>query len=244
MVTDYSVKDMWQQYDQYADMANRLGQSTQSVVEASGLYYQQGLKTNEVLKLTEETMKLATLAGLDFKEATSQMTAALRAFHMDMSEGAHVTDVYAEVAAHAAVDVQGLSEAMSATAAIANSAGMSFENTTAMLATMVEATQEAPKNLGTAMKTILARFTELKTNVAGTADSEFDDLDYNKVDKALKSVGISIKDAAGQFRNMDEVLLELSSKWNGLRQKQLEIYCYYCCRQQTAIKIYCSYGKL
>lgn len=216
MVTSYSVKDLWGQYDQYAEMANRLGQSTQSVVEASGLYYQQGLKTNEVLKLTEETMKLATLAGLDFKEATSQMTAALRAFHMDMSDGAHVTDVYAEVAAHAAVDVQGLSEAMSATAAIAHSAGMSFENTTAMLATMVEATQEAPKNLGTAMKTILARFTELKTNVAGTADSEFDDLDYNKVDKALKSVGVSIKGATGQFRNMDEVLLELSSKWKGL----------------------------
>ena len=216
MVTNYSVKDMWSQYDKYAEMANKLGQSTKSVVEASALYYQQGLKTNEVMQLTEETMKLATLAGLDFKEATSQMTAALRAFHMDMSEGAHVTDVYAEVAAHAAVDVQGLSEAMSACAAIANSSGMSFENTTAMLATMTEATQEAPKNLGTAMKTILARFTELKNNVAGTADSEFDDLDYNKVDKALKSVGISIKDASGQFKNMDEVLLELSSKWNTL----------------------------
>lgn len=216
MVTSYSVKDMWQQYDQYAAMANKLGQSTKSVVEASSLYYQQGLKTNEVMQLTEETMKLATLAGLDFKEATSQMTAALRAFHMDMSEGAHVTDVYAEVAAHAAVDVQGLSEAMSATAAIAHSAGMAFETTTAMLATMIEATQEAPKNLGTAMKTILARFTELKNNVAGTADSEFDDLDYNKVDKALKSVGVSIKDATGQFRNMDDVLLELSGKWKGL----------------------------
>ena len=216
MVTSYSVKDMWAQYDQYAAMANKLGQSTKSVVEASALYYQQGLKTNEVMQLTEETMKLATLAGLDFKDATSQMTAALRAFHMDMSEGAHVTDVYAEVAAHAAVDVQGLSEAMSATAAIANSAGMSFEKTTAMLATMVEATQEAPKNLGTAMKTILARFTELKNNVAGTADSEFDDLDYNKVDKALKSVGVSLKDATGQFRNMDDVLLELSGKWKGL----------------------------
>ena len=216
MVTSYSVKDMWAQYDQYAAMANKLGQSTKSVVEASALYYQQGLKTNEVMQLTEETMKLATLAGLDFKEATSQMTAALRAFHMDMSEGAHVTDVYAEVAAHAAVDVQGLSEAMSACAAIANSSGMAFETTTAMLATMTEATQEAPKNLGTAMKTILARFTELKNNVAGTADSEFDDLDYNKVDKALKSVGISIKDVNGQFRNMDDVLLELSGKWKGL----------------------------
>lgn len=218
MVTSYSVSDMWQQYGTYAEMANRLGQTTQSVIEASGLYYQQGLKTAEVMKLTEDTMKLATLAGLDFKEATSQMTGALRAFHMEMNQGAHVTDVYASIAANAAVDVNGISEAMSATAAIAHSAGMSFENTSAMLATMVEATQEAPKNLGTAMKAIIARFTELKTNVAGTAESEFDDLDYNKVDKALKSVGISIKDAAGQFRNLDEVFLELSAKWNSLER--------------------------
>lgn len=73
-----------------------------------------------------------------------------------------------------------------------------------------------PENIGTAMKTIIARFTELKENVAGTADSEFEDLDYNKVDKALKSVGVSIKDASGQFRDLDDVFLELSQKWNTL----------------------------
>jgi len=105
---------------------------------------------------------------------------------------------------------------MSKTASIANSAGMSFENTSAFLTQMIETTQEAPENIGTAMKTIIARFTELKNNVAGTADSEFEDLDYNKVDKALKSVGVSIKDATGQFRNLDEVFLELSAKWNDL----------------------------
>lgn len=66
------------------------------------------------------------------------------------------------------------------------------------------------------MKTIIARFTELKTNIAGTEDSEFDDLDYNKVDTALKSVGVSIKDASGQFRDLDDVFLELSSKWDTL----------------------------
>ena len=66
------------------------------------------------------------------------------------------------------------------------------------------------------MKTIIARFTELKENVAGTADSEFDDLDYNKVDTALKSVGVSLKDANGQFRDLDDVFLELASKWDTL----------------------------
>ena len=150
MVTDYSVQDMWNSYDQYAQMANELGQSTQSVIEASGLYYQQGLDTNESLELTQDTMKLATLAGLDFSEATSQMTAALRGFKMEMDEGERVTDVYAELAAKAAADVEGIATAMSKTASIASSAGMEFETTSAFLTQMIETTQEAPTNIGTA----------------------------------------------------------------------------------------------
>ena len=216
MVTDYSVGQMWESYDQYAEMANELGQSTKSVIEASGLFYQQGLDTADSLALTEDTMKLATLAGLDFAEATSQMTAALRGFHMEMNEGGRVTDVYSELAAKAAADVEGIAYAMSKTASIASSAGMEFETTSAFLTQMIETAQEAPENIGTAMKTIIARFTELKENVAGTADSEFDDLDYNKVDTALKSVGVSLKDASGQFRDLDDVFLELSQKWNTL----------------------------
>ena len=216
MVTNKTISQLWESYSDYAQMAQRLGQSTESAIRASSLFYQQGLDTAEALTLTEDTMKLATLAGLDFEKATSQMTAALRGFHMEMDQGAHVTDVYSELAAHAAADVNGIAYAMSKTASIANSAGMSFENTAAFLTQMIETTQEAPENIGTAMKTIIARFTELKTNVAGTAESEFEDLDYNKVDKALKSVGISIKDATGQFRNLDEVFLELSQKWNTL----------------------------
>ena len=62
--------------------------------------------------------------------------------------------------------------------------------------------------------------TELKENVAGTTQSEFEDLDYNDVDKALKSVGISLKDDVGQFRDLDDVFLDLSAKWNTLSRNQ------------------------
>ena len=216
MVTDYSVEQMWSSYDDYAEMANRLGQTTKDVIASSALFYQQGLDTAEALELTESTMKLATLAGSDFETATSQMTAALRGFNMEMNEGERITDVYSELAAKAAADVDGIAYAMSKTASIAASAGMEFETTSAFLTQMIETTQEAPENIGTAMKTIIARFTELKENVAGTADSEFEDLDYNKVDTALKSVGVSLKDASGQFRDLDDVFLELAEKWNTL----------------------------
>ena len=216
MVTDYSVEQMWASYDDYAEMANRLGQSTKDVIASSALFYQQGLDTAEALELTESTMKLATLAGSDFETATSQMTAALRGFNMEMNEGERITDVYSELAAKAAADVDGIAYAMSKTASIAASAGMEFETTSAFLTQMIETTQEAPENIGTAMKTIIARFTELKENVAGTADSEFEDLDYNKVDTALKSVGISLKDTNGQFRDLDDVFLELAERWSTL----------------------------
>lgn len=70
------------------------------------------------------------------------------------------------------------------------------------------------------MKSIIGRFGELKKNVAGTPLSEFEDLDLNKVDTALKSVGVSLKTADGQFRDLDDVLLELSSKWDSLSRNE------------------------
>lgn len=215
-VTNETVGDLWSTYGEYAGMAEKLGQSTADVVKASAIYRQQGLDTAEALELTTDTMKLATIAGNDYSTATQEMTAALRGFKMEMDEGSHVSDVYSELAAHAAASVDDIAQAMSRTASIANSAGMSFENTSAFLTQMIETTQESAENIGTSMKTIIARFTELKKNIAGTADSEFDDLNFNKVDEALKSVGVALKDTTGQFRNLDDVFLELSEKWSSL----------------------------
>lgn len=42
MVSDYSVEDMWGFYDQYADMAQKMGQNTKDVIQSSALYVQQG----------------------------------------------------------------------------------------------------------------------------------------------------------------------------------------------------------
>lgn len=146
MVTNKTVSGMWETYEQYANMASELGQKTNSVIEASALFYQQGLDTNEALSLTTDTMKLATLAGENYKTATEEMTAAIRGFRMEMTEGAHVTDVYSTLAAGAAASVNDIASAMSRTASLANSAGASFENTSAFLTKMIETTQESAEN--------------------------------------------------------------------------------------------------
>lgn len=41
-------------------------------------------------------------------------------------------------------------------------------------------------------------------------------MSFNKVETALQSVGISMHDVNGQFRDFDDVIIELSSKWGTL----------------------------
>ena len=73
---------------------------------------------------------------------------------------------------------------MSKTASSAESVGSSFENTTAMMAVMIEATRESAENIGSAMKSIISRYGELKENKTGI-DAEGEEYSLNKVDTAL-----------------------------------------------------------
>ena len=214
VVTDMSIGDLWGKIDSYMSIAKQYGVTTQGVYEVSQLYYQQGLSTSEVMAATSETLKMARIAGMDYAEAADAMTVAIRAFKMEMSDAQIVTDVYSKVAAITASDSEELAIAMSKTASSAASVGSSFENTTAMLAVMVETTRESAQNLGSALKSIISRYGEMKTGVTVDADGEA--IDYNKVDTALQSIGIALKDTQGQFRDFDDVIFELSEKWDTL----------------------------
>lgn len=222
VVTDFAIGDMWSQLPQYSEMANRLGTSILGAYEATTLYYQQGLKTNEVMAVSNETLKMARIASMDAADATDLMTAALRGFNMEINEGSaqRVNDVYSELAAVTAADTQEIGVAMSKTASIAASANMEFETTAALLSQIIETTREAPETAGTAMKTIIARFTEVKTlfsegQLTGT-DTEGEEININKIDEALKTVGISLKDFLNGTKGIDDIFLELASKWDTL----------------------------
>lgn len=220
IVTDMSTSDLWGQVDAYTQLAQKYGVTIKGAYEVSKIYYQQGLKSNEVMGLTEETLKLAKISGLDYATTTDYMTTALRGFHMEMSEASKVVDVYSNLAANTAVSQQELAEAMTRTASSMEAVGATFEETSAMIATMVAATRESASNIGSAMKSIGSRYGELTKNPQALIDAEGDEMSFNKVDAALKSVGISMQTAEHQFRDFTDVILELSDAWETLDSRQ------------------------
>ena len=217
-VTDLGVGDYWEQLPEYTKRANELGVAIKDTYEAATLYYQQGLKTNEVVSISNETLKMARIAGLSAEDATNKMTAALRGFNMELNETSakRISDVYSELAAITASDTKEISNAMTKTASIASNAGMEFETTAAFLSQIIETTRESAETAGTALKTVIARFQELKKDPAEIGEVDGEVVDANKIETALRSVGVALRDTDGQFRDLDEVFLELASKWKGL----------------------------
>ena len=218
VVTELDVGDYWNKLPEYTERANALGVSIKSAYESATLYYQQGLKTNEVVAMSNETLKMARIAGLSAEDATNKMTAALRGFNMELNETSaqKISDVYSKLAAITASDVNEISTAMTKTASIAASAGMEFETTAAFLSQIIETTRESAETAGTAMKTVIARFQELKKDPSEIGEIDGEIVDANKIETALRSVGVSLRDTSGQFRELDEVFLELSGKWSTL----------------------------
>ena len=156
------------------------------------------------------------MASVDYSAAADYMTVATRAFRIEVEEASRVTDVYSTLAASSASSTEELAIAMSKTASSAASVGASFENTTTMMAVMISATRESATNIGSAMKSIISRYGEMSSDPSKLVDAEGDAISFNKVDDALRSVGISMKDVNGQFRDFDDLIEELGSKWQSL----------------------------
>lgn len=73
---------------------------------------------------------------------------------------------------------------------------------------------------GTALKTIIGRFTEIKklysSNQLMGKDSEGEEIQVNKVATALSAAGINLNEFFTGAKGLDEILYQLSQRWDTL----------------------------
>ena len=113
---------------------------------------------------------------------------------------------------------------MTKVASLAHSANMEFETTAAFLAQIIETTRESAETAGTALKTVVARFSEVKklvdTNQLKGQDEEGQVVDVNKVSAALRTAGIDLNKYFLGEVGLDDIFMELASKWDSLTSVQ------------------------
>lgn len=221
-LTDMSIATGMSREEAYSlipalnDMGRAAGATTTEMAALTAEYMKQGRTIKDSLQLATTTAKAAKISGLSTADTVEYLTSAINGFNLSANEAVHVSDVFAKTAAATATDFKDLAIALSKVGAQANSAGMSLEFTTTLLAKGMETTQEAPESIGTALKTVVARMRELSDYGAVLED----DTSINKVERALSAVGISLRDTNGNFRDLDSIFQELGPKWDNINTMQ------------------------
>ena len=216
VVTNLTRQEAWGMVDDFQKIAKATGSLTSEVAGTVTKFLQQGKSLSQATQLAEAALKAAKIAGIDASRSVDLLTNAMNGFQMSANQALEVSDKFAALAAQSATDYEELAVALSKVAAQANLAGMSMDFTLGMLAKGIEVTREAPETIGTALKTVISRMREL-TDYGETLE---EGMDVNRVETALKNVGVQLRDTNGQFRNLDDVLTELGGRWNELNTNQ------------------------
>lgn len=199
----------------FAETANKAAQSlstsTKSYADASLIYFQQGLSEEEVLSRTDTTVKMAQATGDSVDAVSSYMTAIWNNFDDGSKSLEYYADVITKLGAATAASSSEIAEGINEFAAVAETAGLSYEYATSALTTVVATTRQSASVVGTAFKTIFARIQDLELG-----DTLEDGTTLGSYSKALEKIGVDIKTADGELKDMDTTLDEMGSKWNTL----------------------------
>jgi TP901 family phage tail tape measure protein len=212
VVTSMNRKEAYELLGAYQDLARKTGLATSEISGVVVEFLKQGRTMKDAMELAEVSAKSAKVAGISAADAVKYLTSAVNGFGLAASQAEDIADKFAAVAASSATDFNELAVAMSKVSPVAKASGVGVDFMMGVLAKGLETTREAPENIGTAFKTIFARMREVTDIGKATEDG----MSLNRVEKALDSIGVRLRDSSGQFRNLETVLTDVGEKWTTL----------------------------
>ena len=179
--------------------AKSTGSSFDQAAESMEEFARQGLNTEESLKRTTAAMTLVKLGGMDAKNATESLTAAMNTFGKAAGDSTTIVNKLAQVDAKFAVSSGDLAEAIKRTGAAAVSANVSFEELIAIVTTAQEKTARGGAVIGNSFKTIFTRIQRPET--------------LNQ----LRNLGVVVRDSNKELLPAIQILKNYAKIYDGLR---------------------------
>lgn len=217
--TKNNIHDMMLEFN---GLAKEIGKTTEEIAEAANDWLRAGYEGQEASQLTEASMQLSTLGMISSADATSYLISVLKGWKLEATEIQEVVDRLSAVDMAAAISAGDLAEAMSRASNSAQMAGTSLDRYIAYLTTITDVTQKSAASVGESMKTVYARYQNIAAGKFVAAESDIESENYNAdewanlndVEKALGALGINIRDSVSSFRDFDDIMDEIASKWN------------------------------
>ena len=194
-------------------MAKELGSTTTQIAEGADAWLRQGKSIDEANTLIKDSMILSKIGMIDASDATEDLTAVLNGYKMSAESALAVVSKLSAVDLESASDAGGLAESMSRTATSASLAGVSLDSLIGIIATLKDVTQAGDEEIGNAIKSIVARYSQIKANKF--VDYETGE-DLSNVESVLGKIGVKIRDNLTDYRDLGDVLQDVAEKYSSL----------------------------
>lgn len=152
------------------EQSKELGATTRfTAAEVSELqleFAKLGFTQEQIEGMTQSTLDLAGATGSELGETATIVGATMRGFSLDVSETQRVTDVMSKSFTTSSLDMSKFATAMAAVAPVANLAGKTIEETTALIGALTDRGIDA-STAGTGLRNMF-----LKSNKAGLTFDE------------------------------------------------------------------------
>lgn len=202
----------------YTQLAKELGVTTVEVANSANEWNRQGYEAEEANQLIVASSKLAKLGMISTTEATKDLTSAIKGFKLSTEDAMSVVDKLTKVDQVAAISAGNLAEGLARVATTAQQAGLSLDETAAMVTTITEVTQRDASTAGEALRTLISRYSNVKAGVFTSMGEEAEETssNINDIEKVLGKLGIRIRTSGTEMRSVEDVLDELAEKWDTL----------------------------
>ena len=213
-MTDASLNSLKQQS---ISMAKELSTYTKTVTDAITIYANENESAASMLTKAQPTVLLSAASGMKASAAADAIQGILNQFNLSEDQAMHVADTVEKLSSEIALDFSKgcdtISQSIATSGSVVNEAGMSFEKYAALVSTTAEKTRQSGSVIGNAFKTIFSRISRSKDGL--TTDAEMSDAEV-----AFKSVGVSVRGADGDLRDVSDTLDDLNKVWGTLNHSQ------------------------
>ena len=214
IVTGKSAEEMGNFAVKANEAAQSLGKTTTDYTNAALIYAQQGLSDQEIEERARITLMTANVTGQSTSDVSEELTAVWNGYKVSAEQAELYIDRLAAVAATTASDLEELSTGMSKVASAAAAMGVGEDQLAAQLSTIISVTRQAPESVGTALRTVYARISDIKAGI------DEDGVTLGNYSGKMAELGFNVLDAAGNLRDMGEVMEEIGGRWQNLTREQ------------------------
>ena len=164
-----------------------------------------GFTMDQAMDSAKGSLQLSAAAGIEAADAAYITGTALNAYQLKAADAAKVTDLLANAANLFPGEMTDFGYSLSQAGAVANSFGISIEDTTTALGFLAKAGIKS-SDAGTLIKTMLLSLTD-----SGKPAQE-----------AIKELGLELYDQQGQFKGLEYVYKRLNEASKSMTQEQYQ----------------------